>query len=160
VGNTCTDTVSTGIRSAIFVGAMAFFTPPVVAQVIHPTLLAANDPGALAGADVQTQINGAETLRNREIGWSTDRKFVAGIFSSKQKKNGPVAPSRADEWVYLLKGWIRFTSTDGQVTEAKSGDAVFLPKGWEGRFDSADYYEEFYVFYDPHLLYPQKKANP
>ena len=77
---------------------------------------------------------------------STDKHFIAGLYqagASDQKIDAyPV-----DEFCYFLSGSVRLTSADGSVLELKAGDAVTLPKGWKGRWQTSGY-SKYYVVYD------------
>lgn len=77
---------------------------------------------------------------------STDERFVAGLFqagASDMKFDAyPV-----DEFCYFISGSVRLTSADGTVLDVKAGDAVTLPKGWKGRWQTSGY-SKYYVVYD------------
>jgi uncharacterized cupin superfamily protein len=77
---------------------------------------------------------------------STDKRFIAGLY-----KAGPsdqkIDAYPVDEFCYFLSGSVRLTSEDGTVLELQAGDAVTLPKGWKGRWQTSGY-SKYYVVYD------------
>jgi ethanolamine utilization protein EutQ len=84
---------------------------------------------------------------NRPLLRSSDGKMVAGIYQSGPShftfKSYPV-----DEFMYFLDGGVTLTSADGVVIRAAAGDAVSIPKGWIGVWDSPAY-RKYYVEYLP-----------
>ncbi|WP_353192367.1 cupin domain-containing protein [Pandoraea pnomenusa] len=80
---------------------------------------------------------------------SGDKAFQTGVFQSgptREEVRGPGYPYT--ELLVFLTGGARFVSTDGNVLEAGPGDAVTLPKGWTGVFESKGY-TKLYAVYDP-----------
>lgn len=143
------------IRSLMVLASLALIVPPVEAQVLHPTKITSSDPGALATPDVKID----PIYTHRVMGRSADRKLRAGLSVSKTMKRTEISEScPVDEFLYILKGRETFTSIDGTAIEVKAGDAIFIPKGWKGRWDTEGS-EEFYVIYDPDNLLPEKNAE-
>ncbi|VVE15413.1 cupin [Pandoraea morbifera] len=127
-------------------------TPPAGAEPLHPVKLSRQ---ALVGPIFERE----DAVHDSEDGNDTvdvtsytsgDRVFQTGVFQS-----GPVREEvRATpgypytELLVFLSGGARFTSRDGTVVEAGPGDAVTLPKGWSGVFESKGY-TKLYAVYDP-----------
>jgi uncharacterized cupin superfamily protein len=78
---------------------------------------------------------------------SSDRKLYAGVY-----KAGPSDTMsdgwKHDEFMHFLEGSVKLTSEDGTVTQVNAGDAVTLPMGWKGRWETPGY-TKYYVIYDP-----------
>jgi uncharacterized cupin superfamily protein len=48
--------------------------------------------------------------------------------------------------MYFLEGGVTLTSSDGTVTEVKTGEAVTIPKEWTGIWDTNGY-RKIWVIY-------------
>ncbi|MDR3399471.1 MAG: cupin [Pandoraea sp.] len=81
---------------------------------------------------------------------SGDKAFQTGVFKSgpvrEEIRSAPGYPYT--ELLVFLSGGAKFTSSDGNVVEAGPGEAVTLPKGWTGVFESTGY-TKLYAVYDP-----------
>jgi uncharacterized cupin superfamily protein len=77
---------------------------------------------------------------------SRDGKMSAGAY-----KAGPsdtmIASYPEDEFCFFLSGSVRLTSADGTVVDVSAGEAVFIHKGWKGRWATPGY-TKYYVVYD------------
>jgi uncharacterized cupin superfamily protein len=77
---------------------------------------------------------------------SRDGKMSAGAY-----KAGPsdtmIASYPEDEFCYFLSGTVKLTSADGSVVDVRAGEAVFIHKGWKGRWATPGY-TKYYVVYD------------
>jgi uncharacterized cupin superfamily protein len=73
---------------------------------------------------------------------SDDQKFSSGVFSSTA---GYVEfdSYAADEFCYIVSGEATLTAADGTVTKLAAGDAITVPKGWKGRWDTSGYTKYF-----------------
>jgi uncharacterized cupin superfamily protein len=95
-----------------------------------------NVPSARSTATVLT------TLR------SSDRKFETGFWQV-----GPEHEEYLDagyenyEFCYILTGSVTLTAANGTVHKIGSGDAVSIPKGWKGRWDSEGYTKLWVIYY-------------
>jgi uncharacterized cupin superfamily protein len=135
-------------------GSICLVASPAVAQVIHPTKIAGNDLGALAAPDVKTN----ELYKYRVMGRSADKNFRAGLASTTVIRTvNDSEPNPVDEFLYIVKGRERYTSLDGTVIEVKAGEAIFVPKGWKGKWETFGTLA-FYVIYDPEKLLPEKES--
>jgi uncharacterized cupin superfamily protein len=76
---------------------------------------------------------------------SRDGRFEAGVFEAGPSDQ-QVASYEDDEFMFFLEGGVTLTSADGTVLEAKAGDAVVVPKGWKGRWQTGGY-KKYYVTY-------------
>ena len=121
---------------------------PSTAQTLHPVEIPATEADAmLAGPKaVARSRNGVDTKWLEMLG-STDKKMSAGIYSATASRN-EIASYGEDEFMYFIKGGVTLTSADGTVTEITAGDAVTIPKGWKGVWDTKGY-TKYYVTYKP-----------
>ncbi len=90
---------------------------------------------------------GAADTKWVEMLRSKDETMSAGIYEATASRS-EIASYGEDEFMYFLKGGVTLTSADGTVTEVEAGDAVTIPKGWKGVWDTKGY-TKFYVTYTP-----------
>ena len=76
---------------------------------------------------------------------SRDGRFEAGVFEAGPSDQ-QIASYDDDEFMFFLEGSVTLTSADGSVLEAKAGEAVVVPKGWKGRWQTGGY-KKYYVTY-------------
>ena len=76
---------------------------------------------------------------------SDDQRFSSGLFSSSAGY-AEFDSYAADEFCYIVSGEATVTSADGTATKLKAGDAISIPKGWKGRWDTSGY-TKYYVSY-------------
>jgi ethanolamine utilization protein EutQ len=76
---------------------------------------------------------------------SQDQKFSSGLFSSSAGY-AEFESYAGDEFCYFVSGEATITSADGSVLKLKAGDAITIPKGWKGRWDTTGY-TKYYVSY-------------
>lgn len=81
---------------------------------------------------------------------SADKKFMSGVYKVVGKHSDPIPAEGypVNEFMYFIEGGVTLTSEDGTVVEARAGDAISIPKGWKGRWDSGGY-TKYYVVYNP-----------
>ena len=80
---------------------------------------------------------------------STDNAYQTGVYQSgplHEEIKGPQGLPY-NEFLYFLSGGVKLTSSDGSVMVVNTGEAVTLPKGWTGQFDTKGY-TKLYVTYD------------
>jgi ethanolamine utilization protein EutQ len=77
---------------------------------------------------------------------SADKRFVAGLYQAGAA-DYPIDAYPVDEFCYFVAGGVKLISADGTVLEVKAGEAVSLPKGWKGRWQTTGYIK-YYVIYD------------
>lgn len=135
--------------SLAFMLVVLTITPGSTADVIKPVKVGAADA---AGAifkrpnTVVTEKDGQKFLDNVLL-MTADKKFETGMYQAgvshiDVRKNG----YDVDEFMYFLRGKVTLTSADGTVQVIHKGEAVTIPRGWKGIFDSKGY-TKFYVIY-------------
>jgi ethanolamine utilization protein EutQ len=141
-----------GIRVICQLGSMTLLLSAAVGLcagggLSRPFSLNASDPAALSAPDVKTEGVQGRISKNRVMGMSADKHFRSGLYSSELEKEN-IDSYPVDEFMYFIKGGVTLTSADGTVTRVNAGDAVHVPKGWKGVWDTTGY-TKFYVVYDP-----------
>ncbi|HEU4486940.1 MAG TPA: cupin domain-containing protein [Povalibacter sp.] len=79
---------------------------------------------------------------------SADAKFSSGLFSSTAG-HAEFESYAGDEFCYFVSGEATITSADGTVLKLKAGDAITIPKGWKGRWDTTGYTKYFVSYRSP-----------
>jgi len=123
------------------------FSSPAVAQTAHPFKLAGGDPAALTTPDVTTETSDGGVSKTRVMGTSKDGHFRSGI-SSYTGGQGSIDTYPVDEFMFFIKGGVTLTSTDGTALQVRTGESVYIPKGWKGTWESKKGYIKFYSIYD------------
>ena len=118
-----------------------------VADTVRPYKITASDLKALEAPDVVVEGSAGQLTKNRVMGQSTDKAHKAGLYSTPPER-ADVESYPVDEFMYFIKGGVTLTSADGTVLQVKAGDAVHVPKGWKGTWNSVAGYTKFYVIYD------------
>jgi glucose dehydrogenase/uncharacterized cupin superfamily protein len=145
-------------RTLVMALSAAFCVPTAYAQAVHPTKITAKDRHALTSPDVETAVTDGQVSKNRVMGLSADQHFKSGLYSSQVEK-AQVESYPVDEFMYFLEGGVTLTSADGAVMQVGAGDAVFLPKGWKGLWDTTGY-KKFYVVYTPAVPRGNSDSRP
>lgn len=122
------------------------------AQIVR---ISGKDPNVLTTPDVKTEEKDGQIVKRRQMSQSADKAFQSGI-CSMQIYNEDIASYPVDEFIFALEGKAKLTSADGTVLEVTSGDALFIPKGWNGRWETNGF-KEVYVIYSPEK--PVEPAN-
>ena len=80
---------------------------------------------------------------------SPDNAYQTGVYKSGPLHEDIKGPQGLPytEFLYFLSGNVKLTSSDGSVMVVNTGEAVTLPKGWTGQFDTQGY-TKLYVTYD------------
>jgi uncharacterized cupin superfamily protein len=78
---------------------------------------------------------------------SSDRKFDAGMYRSGAVHAEIDAPYGVDEFMYFIEGGVTLTSVDGSQLEVRAGDAVMIPKEWQGLWDTQGYLKIYVIHY-------------
>ncbi|CAB3772303.1 cupin domain-containing protein [Paraburkholderia solisilvae] len=107
------------------------------------------------------EINGAIFQRKDAVHENKDGNATTDVvtFTSKDSgyqtglyKSGPLHEVDKDypynEFLYFISGGVTLTSTDGSVVTVHAGEAVTIPRGWSGTFDTKGY-TKLYVTYNP-----------
>ncbi|WMT79408.1 cupin domain-containing protein [Bradyrhizobium sp. Ash2021] len=81
---------------------------------------------------------------------SSNAAFQTGVYKSGSAHEEIKGPQGFpyNEFLYFSSGRVRLTSSDGSVMHVNAGEAVTLPKGWTGHFDTQGY-TKLYVTYNP-----------
>jgi ethanolamine utilization protein EutQ len=135
------------INAAMMLLGVVLVVSAAEGKLLHPFSITGSDPNALATPDVKTEVEGGLISKNRVMGLSADKRFKSGLYSSQAEK-ATIEAYPEDEFMYFVKGGVTLTSTDGVVVRVKEGDAVHVPKGWKGTWETPGY-TKFYVVYDP-----------
>ncbi len=77
---------------------------------------------------------------------SSDKKFASGMYRSGKTRYDITEGYGVDEFMYFIEGSITLTSRDGTKQVVGAGEAVTVPKEWEGVFET-DGYTKFWVIY-------------
>jgi uncharacterized cupin superfamily protein len=76
---------------------------------------------------------------------TADGRFDAGVYAVAGPHRFDVEDDYGvDEFMYFLEGGVTLVSVDGTRTEVGAGEAVVVPKGWRGTWES-DGYKKIYV---------------
>jgi ethanolamine utilization protein EutQ len=129
------------------VGQGSAASPPAAPQTAHPVKIAASDPTALTTPDVKTETLDGKVYKNRVMGVSQDKHLKSGLFSSKSGQ-GNEDSYPVDEFMFFIKGELTLTSTDGTALQVHAGEAIFVPKGWKGTWNTKTGFTKFYTVYD------------
>jgi uncharacterized cupin superfamily protein len=126
--------------------------------LVSPAALADEHPAYIPKADVQGNIfkrpaaqkvkDGDGTALDITTFASKDGKFTTGMYQAGSEHEEYKDGYETNEYIYLIKGNIKLTSTDGTVIVVGPGEAATIPKGWKGRWDT-DGYTKLWVIYDP-----------
>ena len=129
----------------------------VSANVCAENSSPANTPKAVvsfAGAEIASLLQSSaavkkttevRTTASMPMFKSDDQRFSSGLFSSSAGY-AEFDSYAADEFCYIVSGEATITSADGTATKLKAGDAISIPKGWKGRWDTSGY-TKYYVSY-------------
>jgi len=79
---------------------------------------------------------------------SKDGTFTTGMYEAGAEHEVYKDGYEVNETIYLIKGSIKLTSSDGAVIVVGPGEAATIAKGWKGRWDT-DGYTKIWVIYDP-----------
>jgi uncharacterized cupin superfamily protein len=116
-----------------------------------------NGPSVSAGESQVAVFTRADSTSVPKVGaaatWLTILKSEDGRFESGFYQSGPEHEEyrevgyENDEFCYILTGSIVLTAADGRMDTVAPGDAVSIPKGWKGRWDSNGYTKLFVIYH-------------
>lgn len=143
----CAGTLRRLTLATLAAGALAAF--PVHADTVPKPvkLTAAEAAGPVfkrKDAVHETGANGPTT--DVEMLKSKDGKMSAGAYQAGPSDT-PIDAYPVDEFCYFLTGGVKLTSADGSVVDVHAGEAVFIHKGWKGRWTTPGY-TKYYVVYE------------
>ena len=99
--------------------------------------------------DVRKVADGSTTALELDTLKSSDGKFESGIWKAGPEHFDYRTTGYDDnEFLYVITGSITLTSADGKIHFIGKGEAVAIPKGWKGLWDS-DGYTKLWATYDP-----------
>jgi uncharacterized cupin superfamily protein len=128
----------------------SFLALPLLLALAGPAF-AADELVKVSAADAGRALDGPKAVTvEREglpIRWlemlkSTDGTLSAGIARVVASRS-EIKSYEADEFMYFLKGGVTLTSADGTVTKVVAGDALTIPRGWKGVWDTQGYTKYF-----------------
>jgi uncharacterized cupin superfamily protein len=132
--------------------AYAMFATSSQAEVIKPVKDSRMD---LAGAifkraNAVNETKAGNSTTDVVTFTSNESAFQTGMFKSGPLHEEIKGPSGFpyNEFLYFISGGARLTSSDGSVVVVNAGEAVTIPKGWTGIFDTQGY-TKLYTTYDP-----------
>ncbi len=130
----------------------AFAEGPAQVDAVKPVKLSKADLGGAIfnRKDAQKSSEGATKMVD-VIGFtSPDKAYQTGVFKSGPSHEVIKGPQGLaySEFLYFLSGSVKLTSSDGSILNVGTGEAVTLPKGWVGQFDTQGY-TKLYVTYSP-----------
>jgi len=138
-------TVKTGLMALLMsmtAGAYAQNAPPADAPKSIAKFASADLSSLLQSSSAVKKTTEIRTTTSVPMYRSGDQKFASGVFSSTA---GYVEfeSYAADEFCYIVSGEATITSADGSVLKLGVGDAITIPKGWKGRWDTSGYTKYF-----------------
>ncbi|WP_322029034.1 cupin domain-containing protein [Paraburkholderia sp. J76] len=100
--------------------------------------------------DAQKSVEGGTQMIDVTGFTSPDKAYQTGVFKSGPSHEVIKGPKGLayTEFLYFLSGGVKLTSSDGSVLTVGTGEAVTLPQGWTGVFDTQGY-TKLYVTYSP-----------
>ena len=126
------------------------------AAVVGGFAVDAQRPAKISAADLRGPVfkgplvkkvtEGGSTALEADTYTSPDKKFQTGAYQAGPEHLDIKDGYPTDEFFYVLKGSIKLTDATG-VQVIGPGEAVTIPKGWKGRWDS-DGYTKVWVTYD------------
>lgn len=118
------------------------------AEVLHPAKITKAEVGGAIFNRPQaaTRSRNGRTSTDVVVFTSPDGKYQTGMYKAGPSRS-EIKSYGDDEYMYFVEGGVTLTSADGQVTQVDAGEAVTLPKGWAGVWETKGY-TKFYVTYD------------
>ena len=123
---------------------LAFAEDPVLPAVIP----ASESRGAIfERSDMnRTEHEGGNVTLDVTSLISSDQKFASGMYRSGKVRFEMTQPYGVDEFMYFTEGSVTLTSEDGTKQVIEAGDAVTIPKEWQGIWETEGY-TKFWVIY-------------
>ena len=87
-------------------------------------------------------LSGNPQLFYKELA-DTD-KLNAGVWRSTVG-SWEIESWSVNEVMLIQSGHVRLTDSDGNATDLTAGDAMYIAKGWSGRWETLEDVEKFYV---------------
>lgn len=96
--------------------------------------------------DVEQETEHGNTTLDVTSFMSSDEKFGSGMYKSGKVHDEVTEPWEVDEFIYILEGSLTLTSADGTIQVINAGEAVTIPKGWTGIWDTEGF-SQIWVIY-------------
>ena len=117
-------------------------------EVVHPAKI---NKAEMSGAiferpDTEKATRDGNTTLDVTSLLSSDGKFASGMYRSGKVRFEINEPYGVDEFMYFVEGGVTLTSKDGQVTEINAGDAVTIPREWQGVWDTNGYTKIWVIY--------------
>lgn len=96
--------------------------------------------------DVTETERGGNTTLDVTTLESSDGRFASGMYKSGPSRFELDEPYGVDEFMYFIEGGVTLTSPDGTVHEIDAGEAVTIPREWQGVWET-DGYTKIWVIY-------------
>ena len=94
----------------------------------------------------QTKYDDGNTTYDVTTMLSSDNKFGSGMYRSGKTRIEISDGYPVDEFMYFVDGSVTLTSSDGTVQVINAGEAVTIPMGWSGIWETEGY-TKFWVIY-------------
>jgi|GEM_PF-1376265 len=97
---------------------------------------------------------GLGDVRGATVHKSEDGKFALGwfelIITDETEREGRYESFPKNEYMYFVKGGMKFIDDEGGVAEAGPGEMLFVPQGWTGTriITGKDAIHKFSIVYD------------
>lgn len=122
------------------------------AETITPVKISKPDilGGIFERKDAEKEYRNGNSYADVVTFTSKDSTFQTGFYKSgplHEEIKGPDGYPD-NEFLYFISGSVTLTSADGSVVVVNAGEAVTLPKGWTGTFDTQGY-TKLYVIHSP-----------
>jgi uncharacterized cupin superfamily protein len=136
--------ISMGLGFAMLASSAVWAEPAVV----YPAKMNATDLGGeiFSRPDMIKSTNDGNTTLDVTSLLSSDGKFASGMYKSDATVAQIDQPYGVDEFMYFLEGGVTLTSTDGTVHTISAGEAVTIPKEWQGTW-ATEGYTKIWVIY-------------
>lgn len=106
------------------------------------------DPNyVLIDADALPTPAGDPVEREREFFTNDDKTMIVGLWDSQASK-GKMAPFPAHEIVFMIEGEVTIHEPDGISQTFVAGDAFFVPKGTQCRWEIPTYIRKYFAAVD------------
>jgi uncharacterized cupin superfamily protein len=152
-------TLNHPLGALVLAGFGYLISSPTLAQAVHPTKISGNNASAKTAPDVHQTDQTYKDFKWRIMGTSADKNYRSGLSWTTKRVSDVDEPNTVDEFIFIVKGRERYTSSDGTVIEVNAGDGIFVPKGWRGRWESDGPVEFFFAVYDPDKLYEERSRQ-
>ncbi len=117
-------------------------------EPVHPAKLSKTDiAGEIFNSPDMIELNeGGNTTLDVTSLLSSDKKFASGMYKSGAVRFEITEPYGVDEFMYFLEGGVTLTSTDGTVQVIDAGEAVTIPREWQGVWDTQGYTKIWVIY--------------